>query len=100
MSTAPEQARDEGMSAAENAADPRMILMVDKVIADANASGERWSANDIRDRLPIAAGPLVGARVRAASMRKPREMVAVGRTRSSLRSTHAKEILVWQGVSE
>lgn len=91
-------ARDQGMDAATHAADPRLVLMVDKAIADANATGRRWSANDIRDALPASAGPLVGARVKAASMRKPAEMVPVGRTRSSLRSTHAKEIIVWRGV--
>lgn len=91
--------RDQGMAATENATDPRLILAVDRVIAMHNASGLRWSANDIRDALPIVAGPLVGARVRAAAMRRPVEMRKVGETRSSLRSTHAKTIAVWQGVS-
>lgn len=58
-----------------------------------------WSANDLRDSLPVVAGSLIGARVRAAAMRKPVEMVKVGLTRSSLRSTHAKEIIVWRGVA-
>lgn len=98
MSTA-EALRDEGMQAAEDHADPRLILAVDAAIARHVASGMPFSANDIRDALPVVCSGLVGARVRAASMRRPVEMVAVGRTRSSLRSTHAKEIIVWRGVA-
>ena len=98
MTTLAELARDAGMEQTTNAADPRLILAVDKVIADHNATGKPWSANDIRDALPVVAGPLVGARVRAAAMRKPTEMTQVGWTRSSLRSTHAKPIAVWQGT--
>ena len=98
MTTTPEALRDAGIEQATNAADPRLILAVDAVIAQFNATGEPWSANDIRDLLPVVAGPLVGARVRAASLRKPREMEAVGWTRSSLRSTHAKPLVRWRGV--
>lgn len=99
MTTLAELARDAGMAATENAADPRLILAVDRVIAEHNATGMPWSANDIRDALPVVAGPLVGARVRAAAMRRPVEMEQVGMTRSSLRSTHAKPIAVWRGVA-
>ena len=98
MTSLPELARDAGMSQAEAAADPRVMLAIDAEIARANASGERWSANDIRDRLPVSHGALVGARVRAAAMRKPTEMRKVGETRSSLTSTHAKTVAVWRGV--
>jgi hypothetical protein len=85
-------ARDEGMEQAEVHADPRRIIMIDNAIADANASGKPWSANDIRDRL-------VGARVKAASMRLPAEMVKVGEVPSNLRSTKTKPIAVWRGVT-
>ena len=51
-----------------------------------------------QEALPVVAGPLIGARVRAAALRRPVEMVKVGLTTSSLRSTHAKEIIVWLGV--
>lgn len=95
---AAEQARDEGMEAATNAADPRVILTIDKLIAKANASGKRWSANDIRKQLPVSSQGLVGARVRAASMRRPIEMVQVDVTPSTLKSTHKKPIAVWVGV--
>lgn len=95
----PEALRDAGMAQTEAHTDPRLILAVDKVIADFNATGMPWSANDARDALPIVAGPLVGARVKAASMRKPTEMRQVSWTRSSLRSTHAKPIAVWVGTT-
>lgn len=90
--------RDHGMADAENAADPRVILAIDAAITKANASGLRWSANDIRDSLPVSHRGLVGARVRAAAMRKPVEMVPVGRTKSNLPSTHRAEIKVWIGA--
>ena len=97
MST-PEALRDAGMAQAEAAADPRVILAIDAEIAKANAAGERWSANTIRERLPVSHGPLVGARVRAAATRRPREMVRVGYVPSSLASTHAHPIAEWIGA--
>lgn len=96
--SSPTALRDAGMAQAERAADPRLIVMIDELIAEANASGRPWSANDIRDRVPVVGRGLVGARVRAASMRKPAEMKRVGGVRSNLASTHAKEIAVWRGV--
>lgn len=96
--TAAEQLRDAGMAATENAADPRLILAVDKVIADLNATGQSWSANDARDRLPVTSHGLVGSRVKAASMRRPVEMVAVGWVASTLPSTHGKPVVIWKGV--
>ena len=97
MST-PETLRDAGMAEAENAADPRIILAIDAAIAKANASGYRWSANDLRRELPVSHGALIGARVRAAAMRRPREMRRVGYEPSNLPSTHAHPIAVWVGV--
>lgn len=91
-------ARDESMQAASDAADVRLVLTVDKVIAELNASGRPWSVNDARDALPVVCGGLVGARVKAASMRRPVEMVKVGEEPSTLRSTHAKSVVQWQGV--
>lgn len=92
-------ARDEGMETAENAADPRIMLAIDKAIADANATGEPWSANDIRDQFPVTSQGLVGARVRAASMRRPVEMRKFSTTPSTLKSTHTKDIIVWVGIT-
>lgn len=96
---APETLRDQGIAAAEHAADPRLILMIDAKIAEMNASGRPWSANDLRDLLPVVAGPLVGGRVRAAASRRPVEMKRVGYEPSSLPSTHAHPIGVWRGIT-
>lgn len=98
MST-PEALRDEGMEAAENAADPRVILAIDAAIERANESGRAWSANDIRDEIPVAGQGLVGARVRAAAMRRPVEMVRVGYVPSNLPSTHAHPVALWIGAA-
>ena len=91
-------AADEGMDAATDHADPRLVQMIDAKIAELNATGEPWSANCARDALPVVCSGLVGARVKAASMRQPREMVAVGRERSTLLSTHGAWICQWIGV--
>ena len=40
----------EGMTRAVNAADPRVVLTIDAAIERAIASGEPFSANDIRDQ--------------------------------------------------
>lgn len=88
-----------GMAAAENAADMRVIALIDAEIDRANASGQEWSANQIRAALPTCSPGLVGARIRAASMRRPVEMVAVGWERSSLPSTHGKPLVKWRGVA-
>ena len=91
--------RDAGMQAAEDHADPRVILAIDAAIDDLNASGKPWSANDLREIAPTA-GPLIGARVRAAATRRPREMVRVGYVPSDLPSTHAHPIALWVGVAQ
>ena len=90
--------RDTGMAAVEAAADPRVIAIIDKHIADMNASGRPWSANDLRDRLPTCDHHLIGARVRAAAMRRPLEQERVGYVPSSLPSTHGHPIAVWLGA--
>lgn len=92
-------ARDEGMAAARHVADPRVILMIDEAIAKANASGDAWSANDIRDQFAVTSQGLVGDRVNAAANRRPVEMRKIGTTRSLLKSTHNKPIAVWVGVT-
>jgi hypothetical protein len=96
--TAAEQGRDKGMQQAEDHADPRVIASIDAAIDELNASGQQWSANDLRKVAPTA-GPLIGARVRAAATRRPREMVRVGYVPSDLPSTHAHPIALWKGVA-
>ena len=98
--TTPDALRDEGMAAVENASDPRVMLAIDAAIARANASGRPWSANDIRDELPVSHANLVGARVRAAAARRPRVMKRVDYEPSTLESTHGHPIAVWVGVHE
>ena len=93
-------ARDAGIEQVETAADPRVILAIDAHIQAAIDSGRRWSANDIRDLLPVADEHLVGARVRSFAGRRVAGhpvMVRVGYTASTLRSTHHHPIAVWLG---
>ena len=95
----PGQLRDAGMAKSEQAADPRVIVIIDALIEAANGSRKPWSANDIRQAMPTTQSRgLVGARVNAAAMRRPRVMVKVGEEPSDLNSTHGKKIAVWVGV--
>lgn len=92
--------RDGGLERVEAGADPRVILMIDAEIQKAIDSGRRFSANDIRDKFPVADEHLVGARVKAMSMKRVDGhplMVPVGYTPSSLKSTHSHPIRVWLG---
>lgn len=91
--------RDQGHEQATLAADPRHILTIDAAIADANASGQPWTADCIRSRVPVVSRGLVGARVRAAAMRQPVEMVAVGWQKSTHPATRCAVIRVWRGVA-
>lgn len=94
MSTATE-ARDAGMRQAEDHADPRLILAIDKVIAEAIESGEPFSSNTIRHLFPTVRSGLVGSRVHAATLRKEPRLVKVGEEPSTLKSTHAKPVGIW-----
>lgn len=92
-------ARDEGCQIASDAADVRLVLTVDQVIADAIATGEPFSANSIRDRMPTVRPGLIGSRVHAATLRKEPRLERVGEEPSTLRSTHAKPIGIWRAAS-
>lgn len=92
--------RDEGTAQVENGADPRVILTIDAKIQKAVDSGKRFSANDIRDDLPVSDEHLVGARVLSFAGRRVDGhplMKKVGLTPSSLPSTHHHNIGVWLG---
>lgn len=92
--------RDEGMAAAEQAADPRLVLTIDQAIEKAIASGRRFSANDIRDQFPVVRSGLVGARMRSYAGRREDGhplMVKVGYTPSTSPETRNHEIKVWLG---
>jgi hypothetical protein len=99
-----ERLRDEGMARVTAATDERHIALVDSLVRAFNRDGERWSVNDLRKFMEryhgdiLEAKPqLMGARVRAAAMRK--EMKRVGYEPSTLPSTHAHPIAVWRGVA-
>jgi hypothetical protein len=92
-----ERLRDAGMAAVEAASDAEDIAEIDIWIRSWNRQGFEWSANDLRDELPDVRQPLIGARVRAAAMRK--EMVRVGFVPSTLKSTHAAMVSLWKGVA-
>ena len=98
MSTTGHALRDSGHACTTAAADPRLVLTVDKVIAVACATGKRFCSDDIRDALPVVAGPLVGARIRAAALRRSREMKRGGAKPSALLSARRAYIAVWQGT--
>ncbi|XBB66831.1 hypothetical protein ABFU82_22405 [Nocardioides sp. WV_118_6] len=92
--------RDAGVAKVENGADPRVIVAIDAAIQKAIDSGRRFSANDIRDKFPVEHENLAGARVLTFSKRRVDGhplMKAVGKTPSSLKSTHGHEITVWLG---
>lgn len=97
--------RDEGIARVTANSDEADIAVLDAWIAGFNSQGIEWSANNLRrmvericPRILEDKPQLMGARVRAAAMRK--EMVKVGREPSTLPSTHAHEIAVWKGVAK
>ncbi|MCB9377116.1 MAG: hypothetical protein H6515_14775 [Microthrixaceae bacterium] len=95
-----EAARDDGMARVEAGSDPRVILAIDAVIERAISSGRRFSANTIRDQLPVSDSHLVGARVHSYALRRVDGhplMVCVGREPSTLLSTKSAEVKVWLG---
>jgi hypothetical protein len=99
-----ERLRDEGITRVTASSDEWDIILIDQTIRWMNMHRDSWSANDLRDLLErnypsiLEAKPqLMGARVRAAAMRK--EMVKVGYEPSTLPSTHAHPIARWRGVT-
>lgn len=96
--TSPQELRDQGMAQVEHNTDVRLILAVDAVIAQFNEDGTEWSANDVRDRMPVVPPALIGARVKAATMRRPIEMRRVGWVISDLPSTKSKPIGKYRGA--
>ena len=85
--------RDTGMTAVVNAADPRLIAAVDAAIESLIDAGEPFSADDVRDLIPVSALPLVGSRMNSYRMRRnPQLLVQVGEKRSDWPATHRKKI--------
>lgn len=99
MTTTPELLRDEGMTLAELAADRRVQEAIDAQIRILNATGWEWTADELRKRVPTGHAHLIGARVRAAALRRPVEMVHTGKTvRSTHGPSHCARIAVRRGV--
>ena len=76
------------------------VTLRDAVIERAISSGRRFSANTIRDQLPVSDSHLVGARVHSYALRRVDGhplMVCVGREPSTLLSTKSAEVKVWLG---
>lgn len=94
----PTALRDRGMRMVEDASEPAVIAAIDDIIAAFNDRGRPWSANDIRPLLPAHRRPLLGARIRAAAIRRPVEQVRIGYVPSDLPSTHNHPIALWVGA--
>lgn len=87
---------EEGMARATEASDPDGIAAVDALIARYAATGERFSANTIRDQIPEGVRPnAVGGcfqRAASAGLIRPVDYVASTEPR-----THRHVVRVWQG---
>ena len=68
----------------------------DKVIYAMAAQGQPFSVNDFRELLPRVRNALISHRLRAAM--NAGVITRVGKTPSTLKSTHAHEINVYQGT--
>lgn len=93
-------ARDAAMAMAEDAAAAKEldVAAIDTAIAAYAATGDPFSANDLRHVLPEdLPSSLFGARFMAAS--KQRLIRKAGYVPSTKESTHAHEIRIWIGVT-
>lgn len=77
-------------------ADEHDKLVIDRVIYAMAAQGQPFSVNDFRELLPRVRNALISHRLRAAM--NAGVITRVGKTPSTLKSTHAHEINVYQGV--
>jgi len=89
---------EEGMGRAVRASLPEGIAGLDALIARRAATGERFSANDLRGEIPEGVRPgAVGGRFQAAV--KAGLIRGVGYTPSTDPRTHRHPIRVWEGVA-
>lgn len=77
-------------------ADEHDKLVIDRVIYAMAAQGQPFSVNDFRELLPRVRNALISHRLRAAM--NAGVITRVGKTPSTLKSTHAHEINVYQGT--
>ena len=95
----PAALRDAGIAAQEHHVDPRIDIIIDGAIEELAATGDPFSADDIRPMVPTSALPHVGRRVRSYLMRRnPPRLVCVGEIRSEWPPTHAKKIGLYVGA--
>ena len=80
----------------EGPADEWDRACIDRVIRAFAAQGHPFSTNDLRDLLPPVRKALISHRLRVAN--RDGLIRRVGKTPSTLKSTHAHEINVYQGV--
>ena len=80
----------------EGPADEWDRACLDRVILAFAAQGHPFSANDLRELLPRVRNALISHRLRAAL--NAGIITRVGKTPSTLKSTHAHEINVYQGT--
>ena len=80
----------------EGPADEWDKRVIDRVIYAMAAQGHPFSVNDFRELLPRVRNALISHRLRAAL--NAGVITRVGKTPSTLKSTHAHEINVYQGV--
>lgn len=80
----------------EGPADEWDRACIDRVIRAFAAQGHPFSVNDFRELLPRVRNALISHRLRAAM--NAGVITRVGKTPSTLKSTHAHEINVYQGT--
>jgi hypothetical protein len=87
--------RDEGQRVALNAADVRWTSAAAAAIRDLCATRDRWTAEDLRERVGhLASSPnALGAAISAAAKRG--EIVCVGAEPATRPEAHARLLRVW-----
>jgi len=89
---------NEGMVRATNASCPDAIAQLDQIIAEHAATGEPFSANDVRPHLPEEVRPAaVGGRFRHAARRGV--IRPIGYVASTDPGTHAHPVRLWKGAT-
>jgi hypothetical protein len=90
--------RDDGMRTAEHAAHPWVRQALDRAIVDRAATGEPFTADDIRAEVDLLASSpnLLGARINAASRRGL--IVRVGFVQSTRPEAHGRHVAQWIGA--
>lgn len=91
-----ERLRDAGMTTAEEAAEDDLAA-IDLLIARAAATGNEFSANDLRAHIPPGTNTAaIGARF--AHARRRGVIQATGYTTSTDPGTHAHPVRTWRGT--